>query len=293
MFIKVMKTIKFINILSTSRSAQRIAAWLLIVSVTTGLALANRNQAGASQTLPFPFVQKLQLEPLNQSPTTDLRQRLVDEALRLAYFGRIPYALGGNAVGSLSVCDQCRACLDAQVGRTSAQQLSSCKACSSCGLDCSHFVERAFLNAGLRFRYADTATLFELDDTLRESQHHFVRLDTGFNNLEPGDLVLERGHMVLVVDVDPVAQLFAYVHSSSSGRNRKDGIEVVRNVPMKRYASRLYANNVMVLRHQNFAVAQQNNLEILPYNADNIARDEAKLQNKTAALVVTKRQKRL
>jgi cell wall-associated NlpC family hydrolase len=221
---------------------------MMVVWILLGLGAYVQADRGATQEPAAPAVEALALGDRGLGGQTVAQRAIVNAALKLAYFGRVPYLFGGKAVGGIEACDACRNCQE-KSQQIDGGATKTCHACLQCGLDCSHFVERVFTDAKLKFRYADTVALFEMDSDQRSGDLALLELDTGLVNLEPGDLLLERGHMVLVIGVDHHAKSFDFVHATAQGRLKAGGIEIVRQEPIKSYQTKVLNGTLKVLRH--------------------------------------------
>ncbi len=116
--------------------------------------------------------------------------RLLDEA-------EISYVYGGYQVGDGEACKTCNACLTANKP-SPAKRLKTCPACNSCSLDCSHFTELVFREAGLGYPYLDTAGMLGLSAEKLKSSYGLVDLDVDLARAAPGDLLVYDGHVVLL-----------------------------------------------------------------------------------------------
>ena len=61
----------------------------------------------------------------------------------------VPYVWGGSQIASRKSCAACRACLVKKPRLAPERRLQACKSCERCGIDCSHFVNQVYEDAGL------------------------------------------------------------------------------------------------------------------------------------------------
>lgn len=116
--------------------------------------------------------------------------RLLDES-------QVSYVYGGAKLGDGRSCEQCTMCLETKAP-TSEQRLSLCPICRECSLDCSHFVALVFANASLAYPYLDTLTMVSLSAERLRALYGFVDLGTNIDQIQPGDLLVYSGHVVIL-----------------------------------------------------------------------------------------------
>jgi hypothetical protein len=116
--------------------------------------------------------------------------RLLDEA-------EISYVYGGYQVGDGEACQTCNTCLT-EHKPAPAKRLKTCPVCRSCSLDCSHFTELVYREAGLPYPYLDTALMLSLSAEKLRSNYRLVDLDRDLGRSAPGDLLVYDGHVVLL-----------------------------------------------------------------------------------------------
>jgi cell wall-associated NlpC family hydrolase len=115
-------------------------------------------------------------------------------------FENVPYVWGGGALGidKPSKCDLCRSCIEEK--QLPIQNIfHGCKACQSCGIDCSHLVAKLYNKAGFRIPYGSTEELNKMSRYRLKS--HYYLIDKGRNLAEArtGDLLLYDRHIVILV----------------------------------------------------------------------------------------------
>ena len=161
-----------------------------------------------------------------------LRDSLLQVAGKYAGETYIPYVWGGDAVGSKRACEQCRACIGMRHHLKVSKQPASCQACKQCGMDCSHFVQRIFREAGLGFPYLPTMQLKHLTPAK-------LRL------AKPGDLLLHKNHIVMLLDKTG-ARSGDFIHVSRLiKRGKVGGVEVVHDTDLEKYRGKV----LRILRH--------------------------------------------
>jgi cell wall-associated NlpC family hydrolase len=175
--------------------------------------------------------------------------RLMEVAHKMAARTNVPYVFGGHAIGKSKVCQECTDCIRKNhlSANSTRMRYNQCASCRHCGIDCSSFVNRIFAEAGLRYRFADTQTLRHTKDGFLEEQYGFVNVGSDLMKARPGDLLLEKGHIVMVVDVDLSAGTIDYIHASrGSKRTPEGGIELRRGDSVVKLQKTL----VRILRHR-------------------------------------------
>ena len=181
-------------------------------------------------------------------------ERLLAAAERLSRETSVPYVYGGSRIGSLKQCQACTDCArrlhlpaDASLGR-----YNKCAECRRCGIDCSNFVNTLFAEAGLKFRFADTRTLNATGHDFLREQFGFINIGHNLEDAQAGDLVVERGHVMMVIAVDPKLGTIDYIHSSRGSRGRKPigGIELRRGKPLNEVQKR----TLRILRHRELVL---------------------------------------
>jgi hypothetical protein len=130
---------------------------------------------------------------------------------------------------------------------SSLARFNRCGDCRKCGVDCSNFVNLLFAEAGLRFKFATTRTLNSLGQDFLKDQLGFVNVGQDLEVARPGDLVIEKGHVVMVIAVDTKLRTIDYIHSSRGSRGRKPigGIELRRGKSL----DALQKKTLRILRH--------------------------------------------
>ncbi|MCX6118568.1 MAG: hypothetical protein NT027_13580 [Proteobacteria bacterium] len=251
------------------RSLKAILAWTSLSCLTVLFLVAGSDyEASYNQSsLPKPTVKGLSfnlMKPLTADveKPIDPQTRLLNAALDLSRREAVPYVYGGSALGSTKICKACRDCILAKnlvSDKSAKKRLKKCKACRSCGVDCSHFVSQIFRKAQLSYRFIDTSRLFSMSPEQ-------LWLDLGLaivsqNDLlkaEPGDLLVENGHIVLITGVSIGSETVDYVHATRDSRTRiLGGIEFEKSVPIRRFDS----SSFMILRHKDLLQPTKNEIK--------------------------------
>jgi hypothetical protein len=167
--------------------------------------------------------------------------RLLTLARSYAQQEDVPYVWGGGKVGDPESCRACRACLLKKKRRAKLEtRHRSCAACQQCGVDCSHFVNKVFREAGLDYRYASTS------EFMRRGRSEFVEVGRDAASARAGDLLFYSRHVVMLV-AKREGQRGDFVHVSRSARNdRLGGIELVEDHDLSSFRGRL----LKILRHE-------------------------------------------
>lgn len=134
-----------------------------------------------------------------------LRQSLVSTADSWLESADVSYVYGGHTVGSKADCTACQECLGSK-NPSAKQRFSKCPACRQCSLDCSHFLQIVYTQAGLPYPYIDTATMLALSvpDLLRRyGLIEVAGLGDGLGDALPGDFLVYEGHVVMLERLRP------------------------------------------------------------------------------------------
>jgi hypothetical protein len=266
----ISKNCNFISVFSLGASSCRggaplwLALTLALVTIFASLAqadLSNRSENLFDSLLVTAPVlwnpsegSDLSLSDIGPQAVTDPRDQLIIEAERLAAKSYIPYVWGGRSISSAAVCNRCRACIEKNklASFDNFKRLRSCSACKKCGLDCGHFVAKVFNSSGVYYRYADTALFRRLSSEVLWREHLLdARVLDDIDDLAPGDLILEQGHISLVVGVNRWSQTIDFVHASRKGEDSPvGGLEKVRDWPLERFFRS--GKDPVVLRHREF-----------------------------------------
>lgn len=127
-----------------------------------------------------------------------LQARIIYEADRALEQYEVSYAYGGAQLGAVKQCDECNRCLGAR-NPLPKQRLRECPSCNHCSLDCSHFTQLVFDNAGLKAPYIDTATMLALSPAQLRSRYYLIDKGSDAEAARPGDLLVYRGHVILLI----------------------------------------------------------------------------------------------
>lgn len=168
---------------------------------------------------------------------------VADEFARTTY---IPYVWGGNKIGSELQCQSCRACLVKQQKRSVQRRHRGCSACQQCGMDCSHFVNRIYRDAGMDFPYASTKVLKRSSPETIRRKYGLVYVGKDLRAARPGDLILKDKHIVMLLQMRDGRHGDILHVSRSVSRRGVGGVELVTGVDVQTFSGRL----VRIFRHE-------------------------------------------
>ena len=158
--------------------------------------------------------------------------KVLTAARSLLELGQISYTYGGHSVaGDLDVCEKCAVCLDSK-HPAPRQRVAICPSCQNCSLDCSHYIALVFKRAGLPIPYLDTATMLRLSPSQLLRRYRLLVVDDGVEAVQPGDLLVYRGHVAMAEAVR--GQGYGDILHATSGRAVKGGghgVQRARQVP--------------------------------------------------------------
>lgn len=226
--------------------------WMVLGALALGIstrlsAMAPTESAPAPKpvvSLPAePPVLTKEERPLSRENPDVLRQALLRAATAYASRLDVPYVWGGAKVGSPQDCQACRVCLEAKGGQN-PEKRRGCEACSRCGVDCSHFVQRLFHDAGLAVAYLPTRKLKRLS-AQKLADLGLIDMGKSLTIAEPGDLLVSSRHVVMLLS-RPTGTVGDFIHVTRSiKRGHVGGIEVVRAQDLNRHRGRI----LRILRH--------------------------------------------
>ena len=157
----------------------------------------------------------------------------------------VSYVYGGAKVGDTKTCDQCNSCLEDR-RPAPKQRFLECPTCGSCSLDCSHFTQMVFTKAGLAFPYITTGQMLDLAPDALAKKYHLRQVGTTVGHIIPGDMLVYRGHVVIVEAVHDRDS--ADIIHATGGKDIKEpgqGIQRERFVRMSSFRGELQK----VIRH--------------------------------------------
>jgi cell wall-associated NlpC family hydrolase len=126
-----------------------------------------------------------------------LRTKVVAEAQRIFATKEVSYVYGGHKLGDDKQCVKCNQCLEAKSPKPN-QRLKKCPVCAKCSLDCSHFTQLVYEKAGLSMPYLPTDAMLNLSKRKLLKLYHLVDLGSDIKKAKAGDLLVYRGHVVLL-----------------------------------------------------------------------------------------------
>ena len=188
----------------------------------------------------FPFL--LSQQALS-TPYT-LTNRIIEASDSLLERGDISYAWGGAKIKGSRECELCQSCLRESSPKPK-KQLLACPSCQDCSLDCSHFIQQVFGLAGIDIPYLTTNAMLNTPHSVLKQRYGFLRL-SGKANLQPSDLIVYEGHVVLLEKLHKGGR--GDIIHATSGRELRgpgQGIQRARFVPLENFKGPILA----VLRH--------------------------------------------
>lgn len=236
-----------------------VALTFMLTSSAWALVKPEAPQRSPSVPSFFPSDRPVIPLPAALDPQTDLEDRsdttrdglsrramllsVADDFARSTY---IPYVWGGNKIGAESECQACRTCLLKQRKRSVQKRHRGCSACQQCGLDCSHFVNRIYRDAGMAFPYASTAVLKRSSPETIRSKYGLVYVGKDLRAARPGDLILKDKHIVMLLQMRDGRRGDILHVSRSHSRRGVGGVELVTGVDVNTFSGRL----VRIFRHE-------------------------------------------
>lgn len=173
------------------------------------------------------------------------RQSVLNAARHILDNYDVSYVYGGNSLGSLAECQLCKSCLDSKKPPKN-QWFDQCPACQNCSLDCSHFTNQVFQNAGLKATYLPTQQMLELSAADLRAKYHFIDMGHELANAQAGDLLVYTGHVVLLER--NLGQGFGDIIHATSGRDLRGAGQGVQR--LRRASLNTLRGPVMrILRH--------------------------------------------
>jgi hypothetical protein len=177
-------------------------------------------------------------------------ERLMDVANSFSGKTLVPYVFGGGQLGSPKKCSECSDCIRRRrlPANSSMDRFNQCSACRECGLDCSNFISHMFRQSGLKSKFATTATLSRENERVLWEKYAFINVGDDLLEARPGDLILKKGHVVMLLDIHPALGTIDFIHASrGSKRTPVGGIELRRGFSIKK-AQR---ETIRILRHKD------------------------------------------
>ena len=186
-------------------------------------------------------------------------ERLMDAAEKLATRTSVPYVFGGHQIGKSKYCQECNECIRKNhlPANSTLMRYNTCTACRHCGVDCSSFVNRLFGEAGMKYQFADTRTLNHMKDGFLQEQFGFINMGDDLSVARPGDLILEKGHVMMVIDIDLVLGTIDFIHASrGSKRTPVGGIELRRGTSIVK----VQKDVMRILRHRELVIPEDSDI---------------------------------
>jgi hypothetical protein len=132
--------------------------------------------------------------------------------------------------------------------------------CTRCSIDCSHFAEKVYREAGVPYPYLDTATMLGSSAERLRRNYGLVDLGTDVSRAQAGDLLVYEGHVVMLERTRPLTAENApgtpryrgdVVHATGGGaiRTPGEGVQRERFVDLQYFRGPL----LRILRHSALA----------------------------------------
>lgn len=177
--------------------------------------------------------------PKMSSEASGLRAELLSVAETYGKATYVPYIWGGDAIGSADTCNACRACVASKKKLRVDRRRAACSACKSCGVDCTHFLNRVYREAGMGFPYAATRALQRATPAQLKAKYHLVNVGNDLRLARPGDMILHQHHVTFLLRMRD-AKVGDILHASRSNTKRGvGGIEIRRSVDLTRFRGRI------------------------------------------------------
>jgi len=170
-------------------------------------------------------------------PLSPLQKAVILSARELMATKEISYVYGGHRVGETAECDACNTCL-AQRPQflKSTEKAKACPICTKCSIDCSHFTQLVYEGAGINLPYLNTELMISLSSKDLFGRYHLVDLDTDLSRVLPGDMLVYRGHVVILERTRPDGR-GDIVHATAGRdiRNAGEGIQRERFADLRAF----------------------------------------------------------
>lgn len=184
--------------------------------------------------------------PWDQSTHQTKYEEIRYFASRLAILNDVPYVWGGGSTQpeSPSACQQCKECIE--TGKYNTRNVfTSCRACQSCGIDCSHLVNQVLRNAGMRTPYGSTEELLSRSVEDLERLYQVIDIPARPAAALPGDLLVFGGHVVLLLNQHGDGS-GTVVHSAAYKKDSTVGGIAIEDIDLAKYAGGMRR----ILRHR-------------------------------------------
>ena len=238
-----LRSVLFVCFVSFMLVAQ---SWVLAAGHING---DKTEQFGYPTTSPFVDM-SVGLAKMGPEPSRGIYERLMVAVRQMQSKSFVPYVFGGQHVGEPRVCVACSACVNAKhlPADSTLARLTQCPACQSCGVDCSNFVNQIYERAGIKYPFGDTSSLLRASDAHLTLKYGFLDMGREVRDAKPGDLVLFRDHVVMLLSMNEYEKTVDYIHASrGSKRTPAGGIELRRGFDLNRFQRQV----VRILRHRD------------------------------------------
>lgn len=200
------------------------------------------------------FTPALAVSPSTAAPLSAKQDKIIEIAAKLLDQAQVSYVYGGSELGDGSACTACNTCLTTKMPKPS-HRFAACPVCASCSLDCSHFTELVFRQAGVPYPYLDTRTMQSLQRGTLLSRYGLLDLGTDLLSAQVGDLLVYTGHVSLLEHLYPMVRGEAVrgdiIHATGGKDIRRPGEGIQR----ERFADLAHFRGPLkrILRHRQLA----------------------------------------
>jgi hypothetical protein len=184
---------------------------------------------------------------------TPSQERVIKAADLLMNEYEISYVYGGHQVGDAGACQVCNQCLEMKVPVPN-KRLTLCPECQKCSIDCSHFAQLTFSNAGFSMPYLPTEEMLALSKKKLKRNYKMIDIGSDSRVALPGDLLVYPTHVVMLEKnyLDGHGDI---IHATGGGEIRipGQGIQRKRRTPLASLGGPLQR----ILRHQDLMEVRQ------------------------------------
>lgn len=176
----------------------------------------------------------------------NIQKSIISTAEYLMDEWEISYVYGGNKLENPALCKKCSLCLAKKKSMVSRKSRHFCPICSACSLDCTHFIQLVYRNAGLNMRYIDTRTMLKSSEKSLLKKFLLVTI-ADLQDSIPGDILVYTGHAVILERIEDGG--YGDIIHVTAGKDIKQpgqGVQKERKV----YLSRFRGHLKKILRHK-------------------------------------------
>lgn len=147
------------------------------------------------------FLWTISVQAIQNQALNPIQAKIIAEARNLLETSEVSYVFGGYVLGDASECKSCNECLNLKKPAPKAR-LKECAVCSSCSLDCSHFVQLVFNGAlqdsGIETPYLNSEGMLGYSSQTLKKRYKYIDIGRDVRRAEPGDLLVYKGHVALL-----------------------------------------------------------------------------------------------